>query len=46
MRERIVEELQKIEQTHNVKIIMAIEFGSRAWGLLLLIVIMMYGLFM
>ena len=32
MRERIVEELQKIEQTHNVKIIMAIESGSRAWG--------------
>lgn len=32
MRERIVEKLQKIEQTHNVKIIMAIESGSRAWG--------------
>lgn len=32
MRERIVEELQKIEETHNVKIIMAVESGSRAWG--------------
>lgn len=32
MRKRILEELQKIEQIHNVKIIMAIESGSRAWG--------------
>ena len=32
MRKRILEELQKIEQMHNVKIIMAIESGSRAWG--------------
>lgn len=32
MKERILEELHKIEQTHDVKIIMAIESGSRAWG--------------
>lgn len=32
MRKRILEELQNIEQIHNVKIIMAIESGSRAWG--------------
>ena len=32
MRQRILEELKKIEQVHNVKIIMAIESGSRAWG--------------
>lgn len=32
MKERILEELHKIEQVHNVKIIMAIESGSRAWG--------------
>lgn len=32
MRKRILEELQKIEKTHNVKIIMAIESRSRAWG--------------
>lgn len=32
MRKRILEELQKIEQIHNVKVIMAIESGSRAWG--------------
>lgn len=32
MRGRILEELQKIEKTENVRIIMAIESGSRAWG--------------
>lgn len=32
MRERILEELRKIEEKENVKIIMAIESGSRAWG--------------
>lgn len=32
MREQILEELRKIEETENVKIIMAIESGSRAWG--------------
>lgn len=32
MREHILEELRKIEETENVKIIMAIESGSRAWG--------------
>lgn len=32
MREVILEELRKIEEKENVKIIMAIESGSRAWG--------------
>lgn len=32
MREIILEELRKIEEKENVKIIMAIESGSRAWG--------------
>ncbi|MBQ2246594.1 MAG: nucleotidyltransferase domain-containing protein [Selenomonadales bacterium] len=32
MRETIIKELHKIEETENVRIIMAIESGSRAWG--------------
>ena len=32
MREIILQELRKIEEQENVKIIMAIEAGSRAWG--------------
>lgn len=32
MREKIIEELHKIEETEGVRIIMAIESGSRAWG--------------
>lgn len=32
MREQIIEELRKIEQQENVKVILAIESGSRAWG--------------
>lgn len=32
MRDRILKELKKIEEKENVKIIMAIESGSRAWG--------------
>jgi len=32
MREKILRELRKIEEQENVKIIMAIESGSRAWG--------------
>lgn len=32
MRERILEELKKIENAENVKIIVAVESGSRAWG--------------
>jgi len=32
MRERILDELKKIEEKENVKIIMAVESGSRAWG--------------
>ena len=31
-RDIIIEELKKIEEQENVKIIMAIESGSRAWG--------------
>ena len=32
MRERILEELKRIEDVEGVKIIMAVESGSRAWG--------------
>lgn len=32
MKERILEELKKIENGEDVKIIMAVESGSRAWG--------------
>lgn len=32
MREKILDELKKIENKENVRIIMAIESGSRAWG--------------
>ena len=32
MREKIEKELQKIETEHEVKIILAVESGSRAWG--------------
>ena len=32
MREKIIRELHQIEMTENVRIIMAIESGSRAWG--------------
>lgn len=32
MRERILEELKRIEDAEGVKIIMAVESGSRAWG--------------
>lgn len=32
MRDRILKQLQEIEEKENVKIIMAIESGSRAWG--------------
>ena len=32
MREIILEELRKIEEVEKVKIIMAVESGSRAWG--------------
>ena len=31
-RDIIIEELKKIEEQENVRIIMAIESGSRAWG--------------
>lgn len=32
MRDRIREELQKIEEKENVRILLAVESGSRAWG--------------
>ena len=32
MRDRILEELRKIEDTENVKVLLAVESGSRAWG--------------
>lgn len=32
MKDIILRELKKIEEQQNVKIIMAIESGSRAWG--------------
>lgn len=32
MRDTILNELRKIQSQENVKIIMAIESGSRAWG--------------
>ena len=32
MKEKIIEELNKIEKVENVKIIYAVESGSRAWG--------------
>ena len=32
MRERILEELRKIEEVENVRVLLAVETGSRAWG--------------
>ena len=32
MRERVLEELNRIERQHNVRILLAVESGSRAWG--------------
>ena len=32
MRDRILEELRRIEDTENVKVLLAVESGSRAWG--------------
>ena len=32
MRDRILEELRRIEETENVKVLLAVESGSRAWG--------------
>lgn len=32
MRDRILEELRKIEETEKVKVLLAVESGSRAWG--------------
>lgn len=38
--------LDEIERKENVKILHCVESGSRAWGVLIEIVIMMCGLFM
>ena len=46
MRKKIINKLKEIEKREHVKIIYAIESGSRAWVLSLLIVIMMYVLSM
>lgn len=46
MRKEIINKLKEIEKREHVKIIYAIESGSRAGVLSLLIVIMMYDLFM
>jgi predicted nucleotidyltransferase len=32
MRERVLQELGRIERQHNVRILLAVESGSRAWG--------------
>jgi len=32
VRDRILEELRRIEDTENVKVLLAVESGSRAWG--------------
>lgn len=32
MREKIQEQLRRIEETENIKILLAVESGSRAWG--------------
>ena len=32
MEQRIIEELKRIEAQHGVKVLYAVESGSRAWG--------------
>ena len=32
MREKILQEIERIEKTEHVKILYAVESGSRAWG--------------
>ncbi|MCG8399520.1 nucleotidyltransferase domain-containing protein, partial [Bacillus atrophaeus] len=32
MKQRIIDELRRIEQEYSVKIVYAVESGSRAWG--------------
>lgn len=32
MREKIQEQLRRIEESENIKILLAVESGSRAWG--------------
>ena len=43
MKDTIQKELAQIEQTQNVRILLAVESGSRAWGLPLRTATMMYG---
>ncbi len=33
MKEQIVQKLRAIEREHNVRILLAVESGSRAWGI-------------
>ena len=32
MKEKIQEQLRRIEEAENIKILLAVESGSRAWG--------------
>ena len=32
MRQKIIEKLKEIEEKENIKILLAVESGSRAWG--------------
>jgi uncharacterized protein len=32
MRGRVVDELQRIERQYGVRVLLAVESGSRAWG--------------
>lgn len=43
MKDTIQKELAQIEQTQNVRILLAVESGSRAWALPLRTATMMYG---
>ena len=32
MKDRVLAELQRIEREHNIRVLLAVESGSRAWG--------------